>query len=97
MVRAWFDPLTLIRAVDLLRRNRDDARLVFLGMKHPNPEVADAFWVPLAALRETTQWGKAFVPIRGVGEREVDAFQHGGYTVWGLTHRALMQFLQLLS
>ena len=63
----------------------------------PNPEVADAFWVPLAALRETTQWGKAFVPIRGVGEREVDVFQHGGYTVWGLTHRALMQFLQLLS
>jgi 8-oxo-dGTP pyrophosphatase MutT (NUDIX family) len=62
-----------------------------------NPEVADAFWVPLTALRETAQWGKAFVPIRGVGEREVDVFRHGGYTVWGLTHRALTQFVQLVS
>lgn len=30
----WFDPLTLIRAVDVLR---GDVRLVFLGGKHPNP------------------------------------------------------------
>ena len=63
----------------------------------PSPEVAEAFWVPLAALRETAQWGRAFVPIKGVGEREVDAFRHGSYTVWGLTHRALTQFLQLAS
>lgn len=62
-----------------------------------NPEVADAFWVPMASLRETAQWGKAFVPIRGVGEREVDVFKHGEYTVWGLTHRALTQFLELSS
>ncbi|QYN25154.1 glycosyltransferase [Amycolatopsis sp. DSM 110486] len=40
-VYSWFDPLTLIRAMDLLCQNRDDARLVFLGMKHPNPEVAE--------------------------------------------------------
>ncbi|WIX79692.1 glycosyltransferase [Amycolatopsis carbonis] len=40
-VYSWFDPLTLISAMDLLRQNRDDARLVFLGMKHPNPEVAE--------------------------------------------------------
>ncbi|MFF0149006.1 GT2 family glycosyltransferase [Amycolatopsis sulphurea] len=40
-VYSWFDPLTLIRAVDLLRQRREDARLVFLGMKHPNPEVAE--------------------------------------------------------
>ncbi len=40
-VYSWFDPLTLIRAFDLLRHRRDDARLVFLGMKHPNPEVAE--------------------------------------------------------
>ncbi|WP_329071605.1 glycosyltransferase [Amycolatopsis sp. NBC_01480] len=40
-VYSWFDPLTLIRAFDLLRERRDDARLVFLGMKHPNPEVAE--------------------------------------------------------
>jgi 8-oxo-dGTP pyrophosphatase MutT (NUDIX family) len=60
-------------------------------------EVAEVFWVPLSAIRETAHWGRAFVPIRGVGEREVDAFQHGEYTVWGLTHRALAQFLELLA
>ena len=35
----WFDPLTLIRAVDELRQRHDDVRLFFLGMKHPNPTV----------------------------------------------------------
>jgi GT2 family glycosyltransferase/glycosyltransferase involved in cell wall biosynthesis len=38
-VYSWFDPLTLIRAVGELSGRRDDVRLVFLGMKHPNPEV----------------------------------------------------------
>ena len=33
----WFDPLTLLRAVDVVRRTRDDVRLVFLGGTHPNP------------------------------------------------------------
>lgn len=37
----WFDPLTLIRAVDLLRATVPDVRLVFMGMKHPNPDVAE--------------------------------------------------------
>ncbi|WP_433265316.1 glycosyltransferase [Actinosynnema sp. CS-041913] len=40
-VYSWFDPLTLIHAMDRLRANHSDARLVFLGMKHPNPEVPD--------------------------------------------------------
>jgi len=35
----WFDPLTLLRAVDRLRSERDDVRLFFLGLKHPNPDV----------------------------------------------------------
>jgi glycosyltransferase involved in cell wall biosynthesis len=35
----WFDPLTLVRAVGLLARERDDVRLFFLGVKHPNPAV----------------------------------------------------------
>jgi GT2 family glycosyltransferase/glycosyltransferase involved in cell wall biosynthesis len=38
-VYSWFDPLTLIRAVGELAARRSDARLVFLGMRHPNPEV----------------------------------------------------------
>ena len=35
----WFDPVTLIRAVDQVRREHDDIRLFFLGTKHPNPDV----------------------------------------------------------
>jgi glycosyltransferase involved in cell wall biosynthesis len=35
----WFDPFTLLRAVDLLRRTRPSIRLYFLGLRHPNPEV----------------------------------------------------------
>ena len=33
----WFDPLTVIRAVALLRERRRDVKLVFLGMRDPNP------------------------------------------------------------
>jgi glycosyltransferase involved in cell wall biosynthesis len=35
----WFDPLTVIDAVAQLSRSRDDVRLVFLGLRHPNPHV----------------------------------------------------------
>jgi glycosyltransferase involved in cell wall biosynthesis len=35
----WFDPITLIRAVDNLRSRVPDVRLYFLGMRHPNPNV----------------------------------------------------------
>jgi hypothetical protein len=35
----WFDPLTLVRAIDLVRRRRDDVRLVFMGVRHPNPRL----------------------------------------------------------
>jgi glycosyltransferase involved in cell wall biosynthesis len=35
----WFDPLTVIDALAQVARKRDDVRLVFLGMQHPNPHV----------------------------------------------------------
>jgi glycosyltransferase involved in cell wall biosynthesis len=35
----WFDPLTPIRAVHALVRKRDDVKLFFLGVRHPNPGV----------------------------------------------------------
>jgi 8-oxo-dGTP pyrophosphatase MutT (NUDIX family) len=60
-------------------------------------EVAEAFWVPLAALRERAAWGTAMVSVRGHGERQVAAFRHGAYTVWGLTERVLRQFLEYLG
>lgn len=37
----WFDPLTLVRAVDRLKERHPDVRLYFLGLKHPNPGVPD--------------------------------------------------------
>jgi glycosyltransferase involved in cell wall biosynthesis len=35
----WFDPLTLITAVDRLRQRLPTVRLYFMGMSHPHPEV----------------------------------------------------------
>jgi 8-oxo-dGTP pyrophosphatase MutT (NUDIX family) len=60
-------------------------------------EVAEAFWVPLTALRERAAWGVGSVVVRGHGEREVSVFRHGTYTVWGLTERVLRQFLEYLG
>ncbi|KRD45742.1 glycosyl transferase family 1 [Cellulomonas sp. Root930] len=37
----WFDPLTLVRAVDLLKEREPRVRLYFLGMRHPNPDVPE--------------------------------------------------------
>jgi hypothetical protein len=37
----WFDPLTLLRAIDRLRHRRPDVRLFFLGLRHPNPDVPE--------------------------------------------------------
>jgi glycosyltransferase involved in cell wall biosynthesis len=35
----WFDPLTLIRAIDRLRARRPTVRLVFMGVNHPHVPV----------------------------------------------------------
>ena len=35
----WLDPLTLIRAVAEVSKQRDDVRLFFMGVRHPNPRV----------------------------------------------------------
>ena len=37
----WFDPLTLIRAVAAIAVSRDDVKLVFMGLKHPNEAVPE--------------------------------------------------------
>jgi 8-oxo-dGTP pyrophosphatase MutT (NUDIX family) len=59
-------------------------------------EVAAAFWVPLPALRERSAWGTGTVTVQGVA-REVSAFTHGEYLVWGLTERVLRQLLDRLQ
>lgn len=35
----WFDPLTLIHAMDRLKERCPRARLLFMGIRHPNPNV----------------------------------------------------------
>jgi len=37
----WFDPVTVVRAVDRVRESVPEVRLYFLGMKHPNPDVPE--------------------------------------------------------
>ncbi|HEY3548195.1 MAG TPA: glycosyltransferase [Propionicimonas sp.] len=37
----WFDPLTLVRAMEILSTRDPAVRLLFLGMRHPNPDVPE--------------------------------------------------------
>ncbi len=37
----WFDPLTLIKAMAEIAKMRDDIKLFFMGIRHPNPEVKE--------------------------------------------------------
>lgn len=37
----WFDPLTLIKGMDLLKNERSDIKLVFLGIKTPDPNIPE--------------------------------------------------------
>ncbi|WP_448073194.1 glycosyltransferase family 4 protein [Georgenia yuyongxinii] len=37
----WFDPVTVVRAVDRVREQVPEVRLYFLGMRHPNPDVPE--------------------------------------------------------
>lgn len=59
-------------------------------------EVADAFWIPVDALRAPDATREVVLELTG-GPRRVPTFQHGGRTIWGLTERILRQFLALTS
>ncbi len=37
----WFDPLTLIHAIDKMKGDVPEVRLLFMGVKHPNPAVPE--------------------------------------------------------
>lgn len=60
-----------------------------------SPEVADAFWVPVATLCDPRTATEVTLDLPG-GPRRVRCFLHGGHTIWGLTERILNQFLELL-
>jgi 8-oxo-dGTP pyrophosphatase MutT (NUDIX family) len=59
-------------------------------------EVALAFWVPLADLRQAGSWRDTSVFARGI-QLSARAFHHQGHVIWGMTERILAQLLALLS
>jgi 8-oxo-dGTP pyrophosphatase MutT (NUDIX family) len=59
-----------------------------------SPEVAEWFWVDVAALRDP-EISREVVLELATGPRTVMSFQHGAHTIWGLTERILRQFLSL--
>ncbi|HTZ10291.1 MAG TPA: glycosyltransferase [Acidimicrobiales bacterium] len=58
----WFDPVTLVRAVDRLRATRPALRLVFMGMRHPKPDIAESA-VALEARRLAAELGLTGVHV----------------------------------
>jgi glycosyltransferase involved in cell wall biosynthesis len=77
----WFDPLTVIRAVDELRKRRTDLRLVFLGTTHPNSTVpamrrmADAIALSneLGLIHRHVFFNNGWVPFAERGAHLLDA------------------------
>jgi 8-oxo-dGTP pyrophosphatase MutT (NUDIX family) len=61
-----------------------------------NAECADAFWVPLAALRTPDAVRESVVLVRGA-ERRVTSYRHGEHVIWGMTERILHQLLQIVD
>jgi 8-oxo-dGTP pyrophosphatase MutT (NUDIX family) len=60
---------------------------------HPN-EVEFALWVPIEALRNDAAASEILIEFEE-GTRSFPAFKYGEHLVWGLTHRILLQFLDL--
>ncbi len=58
-------------------------------------EVAEAFWVPLARLRDPAIYREAIIDLRGE-RRGFPAFHLGQHVVWGLTERILTPLLALV-
>jgi len=37
----WFDSLSVVKAIEQIAKKRDDIKLFFLGVRHPNPKIKD--------------------------------------------------------
>lgn len=63
----------------------------------PSPtEVDAAVWVPLSALRDETAASEILIEFEG-GSRAFPSLVYGEYVIWGLTHRILLQFLEITT
>jgi len=58
-------------------------------------EVADAVWVPLAALNHQNRGRYLWRRILGLVPIELPCWRVGGHTIWGLTYRMLSELLAL--
>jgi 8-oxo-dGTP pyrophosphatase MutT (NUDIX family) len=81
-------PAIIVRPYVVLL-NREDPLLL-------SDEVALAFWVPLADLRQDGSWRDTTVYTRGI-QLSARAFHHEGHVIWGMTERILAQLLALLD
>jgi 8-oxo-dGTP pyrophosphatase MutT (NUDIX family) len=59
-----------------------------------SPEVADTIWVPLPALREPGAISELHVDL-GDETLRFPTLTWEGHVIWGLTHRILLQFLEI--
>ncbi|HEY0303356.1 MAG TPA: CoA pyrophosphatase [Longimicrobiales bacterium] len=57
-------------------------------------EVEAAIWVPLSALRDEAAASEILITLEG-GSRAFPSLKYGDYVIWGLTHRILLQFLEI--
>jgi 8-oxo-dGTP pyrophosphatase MutT (NUDIX family) len=75
---------------------------VVFVLRHPTPltlsarEVESAVWVPLSFFTSPTARATYRRTLDGIAS-EYPAFRYERYTIWGLTHRILQGFLELVS
>lgn len=59
-------------------------------------EVESAIWVPIPALRDPSAVEEMLIQLEQ-GSRVFPAIRYHDYRIWGLTHRILMQFLEVTA
>jgi 8-oxo-dGTP pyrophosphatase MutT (NUDIX family) len=59
-------------------------------------EVETAVWVPLAALRESGAVSEILIELQD-GSLSFPSLRFGDYVIWGLTHRIITQFIQVVA
>lgn len=59
-------------------------------------EVADVVWVPLPALRDEGAISEIVLEL-DEGTRTFASIEYGEHVIWGLTHRILLHFLDLVD
>jgi 8-oxo-dGTP pyrophosphatase MutT (NUDIX family) len=59
-------------------------------------EVEAAIWVPFSALRDESAASEILITLEG-GSRAFPSLVYGEYVIWGLTHRIVTQFFELVG